>query len=123
VAEKVRRRRRRSRKPSSCFISYAWSTPESDDWVASLAKDLSDDGIETILDRRNNAAIGLSIARFISRIETSDFIVVMGTPLYKEKYRNSFSAKGSVAAAEMDLIHERLLGSEDEKNTVLPLIL
>jgi diguanylate cyclase (GGDEF)-like protein len=111
------------RKPPSCFISYAWSTPENDDWVASLAKDLNDAGIETVLDQRNNAAIGLSIARFISRIETSDFIIVLGTPLYKEKYLNSVSTRGSVAAAEMDLIHERLLGLENEKNTVLPLIL
>jgi diguanylate cyclase (GGDEF)-like protein len=108
--------------PPSCFISYAWSTPENDDWVTMLAKDLREAGINTILDRRDNAAIGLSVSRFISRIETSDFIVVIGTPLYLKKYQNKVSAMGSVAAAEVDLIDGRLLGTEDEKNSVLPLL-
>jgi diguanylate cyclase (GGDEF)-like protein len=109
-------------KPPSCFISYAWNTAEDDDWVASLARDLSDAGIETILDRRHNAAIGLSVGRFIDLIETSDFIIVVGTPLYKKKYDEAASTKGSVAAAEMALIRERFYGTEEEKNTVLPLI-
>jgi diguanylate cyclase (GGDEF)-like protein len=108
--------------PPSCFISYAWSTPEDDDWVARLAKDLDGAGIKPILDRRDNAAIGSNIARFISRIETSDFIIVVGTPLYLEKYRNKTPGTGRVAAAEMDLINTRLLGTEEEKNSVLPLL-
>jgi diguanylate cyclase (GGDEF)-like protein len=108
--------------PPSCFISYAWSTPDNDAWVTMLARDLKEAGIKVILDRRDNAAIGSNIARFISRIETSDFIVVVGTPLYMEKYLNRISATGSVAAAEVDLINSRLLATEEEKNTVLPLL-
>ena len=108
--------------PPSCFISYAWSTPENDDWVARLAKDLEEAGVKALLDRRDNAAIGSNIARFIGRIETSDFIIVVGTPLYLEKYRNRSPDMGRVAAAEMDLINTRLIGTEEEKNSVLPLL-
>ncbi|HEX8501063.1 MAG TPA: diguanylate cyclase [Pyrinomonadaceae bacterium] len=114
--------RGRADRPPTCFISYAWSTREADEWAAALAGDLRDAGIKPILDRRDNAAIGSNIPRFISRIETCDFIVVIGTPLYLKKYRNEMSEAASVAAAEMDLINERLIGTEGEKNSVLPLL-
>lgn len=109
-------------KTPRCFISYAWSTPEYDHWVATLARDLQNSGIDIILDRRDNASIGLNIARFISLIETSDFIVVVATPLYRKKYENKVSETGSVVAAEVDLINLRLISTEEEKNTVLPLL-
>ena len=40
-----------------------------------------------------------SVSRFISRIEQSDYIAVIGTPLYREKYENKVSKFGSVVAA------------------------
>jgi diguanylate cyclase (GGDEF)-like protein len=108
--------------PPTCFISYAWDTPQHEKWVAALAKDLNKAGIETVLDRRDNAAIGSNIARFVSRIETCDYIIVIGTPRYKEKYENRDSKSGYVVAAEVDLINTRLLGTENEKNTILPIL-
>ena len=60
--------------------------------------------------------------RQVSLIERSDF-VVLATPLYRQKYENKVSAAGSVVAAEVDLINLRLLGTEEEKKTVMPLLL
>jgi len=110
-------------KAPICFISYAWDVPEHERWVQGLATDLQNAGLDVVVDQRDNSAIGANVARFVSRIEASDFVVVVGTPLYRQKYENKVSTTGSVVAAEVDLIHLRLMGTEEEKNTVLPLLL
>ena len=107
----------------TCFVSYAWGILEHERWVLSLANDLRNAGIEVVLDQLHNAAIGSNIARFIERIEESAFIVAIGTPSYLLKYRNKLSKYGSVVAAEVDLINQRLLETEERKATVLPVLL
>jgi hypothetical protein len=107
-----------------CFISYAWGVPEHERWVEKrLATDLQKAGIDVVLDRWHNAKIGASVARFIARIEKCDRIVVVGTPLYRRKYENKDTSTGYVVAAEVDLIANRLLGTEEQKESVLPLLL
>ncbi|MDY6993613.1 MAG: TIR domain-containing protein, partial [Pseudomonadota bacterium] len=110
-------------KPPVCFISYAWGVGEHERWVKNLAEDMLDAGLEIILDDWDNSMFGSSVSRFISRIESCDFIVVVATPLFLDKYINKVSATGSVVAAEVDLIQQRLLGTEEDKNTVIPLLL
>jgi hypothetical protein len=91
--------------------------------VRGLATDLANAGIDVILDRKDNAQIGASIGRFISEIERSDYVAVVGTPLYRQKYEKKLSSTGSVVAAEVDLINLRLTATEEQKNMVLPLLL
>ena len=111
-------------KAPECFISYAWGEPKHERWVEKqLAKDLQKAGLEVVLDRWHNAQIGASVARFIERIEKSDRIIMVGTPLYRRKYENKESATGYVVAAEVDLIANRLLGTEPQKASVIPLLL
>ena len=43
--------------------------------------------------------------------------------MYRQKTKNLISAKGSVVAAEYDLAGIRLLAAEDQKRTVLPVLL
>jgi hypothetical protein len=109
----------------SCFISYAWGEQEQERWVERLAGDLQNAGIEVILDQNDNSRIGASIARFMSRIEGDDcdYVLVIGTPRYLQKYENKLSDTGSKVAAEVDLINLRLMGTEEKKETVLPLLL
>ena len=59
----------------------------------------------------------------MTRIQQSDFIVVVGTPAYYEKYENKLAQYGNAVAAEVDLIHDRLMGSEEQKARVLPVLL
>lgn len=80
-------------------------------------------GIDVALDRWHNAQVGGSVARFIERIEGSDRIVMVGTPLYRRKYDNKNTRTGYVVPAEVDLINNRLLGTESQKESVLPLVL
>ena len=110
--------------PPESFISYAWGVPEHERWVEKrLATDLQKAGIDVVLDRWHNAQIGASVARFVERIEKSDRIVMIGTPLYRRKYENKDTSTGYVVAAEVDLITNRLLGTEAQKQSVLPLLL
>jgi len=111
-------------KPPECFISYAWGVPEHERWVEKrLATDLQKAGIGVVLDRWHNAQIGANVARFVERIERCDRIVMVGTPLYRRKYENKDTSTGYVVAAEVDLIANRLLGTETQKASVLPLLL
>lgn len=114
-------------EPLECFVSYAWGTTEEEKqherWVErSLATDLQKAGIDVVLDKWENSKIGASVARFVDRIERSDRVVVVGTPGYREKYENRDPKRGYVVAAEMDLISNRMLGTETEKETVLPVL-
>jgi GTPase SAR1 family protein len=111
-------------KPPECFISYAWGQPQDERWVErNLAADLQKAGIDLVLDRWENAKIGASVARFVERIEKCDRVIVVGTPLYRKKYENKDTTTGYVVAAEVDVISTRLLGTEAQKETVLPVLL
>lgn len=110
------------RPAPSCFISYAHGSTQHERWVKALAEDLFKAGIPVILDQWDNARIGASIPRFVERISTADRIIAIGTPVYRTKYDN-VAPKGAVAAAEGDLIGRRMLGSEQDKETVLPVLL
>jgi hypothetical protein len=80
-------------------------------------------GVSVLLDKWENRRIGSSIARFVERIEECNQIIVVGTPLYRQKAKNLASSKGSVLAAEWDLAGIRMLATEAEKQTVLPVLL
>ena len=110
--------------PPECFISYAWGVAEHERWVEKrLATDLQKAGIAVVLDRWDNAQIGAGVVRFIERIERVDRIVMVGTPLYRRKYENKDTNTGYVVTAEVNLINNRLLGTEEEKKSVLPILL
>ena len=110
--------------PPECFISYAWGVPEHERWVKKrLAADLKKAGIAVLLDRWDNAQIGASVMRFVERIEECDRVIVVGTPLYRQKAKNVASDKGSVVAGEWDLAGIRMLATENQKQTVLPVLL
>jgi hypothetical protein len=111
-------------RPPECFISYAWGVPEHERWVEKrLATDLHKAGVDVVLDRWENSRIGSSIMRFVERIEECGHVIVIGTPQYRQKAKNLASSRGSVVAAEWDLAGIRMLATEDQKRTVLPVLL
>ncbi|MET0414503.1 MAG: TIR domain-containing protein [Actinoplanes sp.] len=106
--------------PVTVFVSYPWGDPDTEDWVRErLAPDLEQAGIDVVLDRATSR-VGDNIARFVERLPGVDRVLVVATPDYRRKYDN---ADGTVVAAEADLINERLLGTEEQKATVLPVLL
>jgi hypothetical protein len=114
----------RNVKAPECFISYAWGDTERERWVErSLAADLQKAGVNVVLDRWENDRAGKSVSRFVSRIADCDLVIPIGTPLYFEKFENKVSSAGSVVAAEVGLISQRLIGTEADKETVMPILL
>jgi len=108
----------------SCFISYAWGDPIQERWIErSLATDLKKSGVLVILDRWENSRIGASVPRFVERISSCSHVVVVGTTAYRRKYDNQEPMRGFVLAAEGDLIGKRMIGTNDEKESVLPVLL
>ncbi len=111
-------------KVPQCFISYAWGEKEHEDWVRNtFAKDLQKSGIDVVLDWWENRRVGASVMRFVERLDDCGSVVVVGTPLYREKVRNVADGKGSVVAAEYEVAGLRLLGSEEIKASVFPALL
>ena len=111
-------------RPPTCFVSYAWGDREQERWVErNLATDLQKAHIDVLLDRWENARFGASVMRFVERIEECDKVIVVGTPSYKKKYKNKETERGFVVAAEGDMVSPRMLGTEAEKESVLPVLL
>lgn len=111
-------------KAPECFISYAWGVKEQEEWVhGQLATDLEKAGIGVVLDVWENAAPGKSVSRFVDRIAKVQRVLVVGTPKYLMKYENKEASGPYVVAAEWDLIGDRMCGSEEEKESVLPVLL
>ena len=106
----------------SCFVSYAWGNPSHGAWVRRLGTDLEEAGIDVIGDWKENSFIGGSVARFVDSIAKADFVLMVCTPAYAHKYENR-DRDGHVVAAEYEVIAERLLGTDAQKASVLPIIL
>jgi WD40 repeat protein len=106
------------RAGTECFISYAWGDPAHESWVErSLATDLNKVGAKVYLDRWDNARVGRSVGRFVESLSRADRVIVVGTPDYQRKNDDSH-----VLAAEYDLVLSRMTGSEEQKESVLPLL-
>jgi small GTP-binding protein len=109
--------------PPTCFVSYAWGVEEHERWVLRFARDLRNADVDVLFDRRDSAEIGARLTDFINRIEKTDFVVVVGTPAYLDKYNSADPTRGTFVAAEMDLINQRLTGPKQSKDSVLPVLL
>ena len=106
-----------------CFISYAWGNPEHERWVRTrFATDLRKAGLRVLLDVRENAEPGRSIVTFVERIPECDYVLAIGTPLYRRKYVERLESTGRVVGTEIRLIGERLI-RDPEGARIKPLLL
>jgi small GTP-binding protein len=106
-----------------CFISYAWGDLGHERWVERFANDIMNAGISVILDRWDNEKIGSSVPRFVERAMGADRVLVVGTPNYRRKYENREPMSSYVVAAEGDIIGRRLIGTEEDKAKIMPILL
>jgi hypothetical protein len=96
----------------TCCLSYAGgneSDPRVEPWVAQFDEDLR--------------KAGLTVLRGPGSETTADRILVVGTPLYLREYENRLSENGSGVATDQDPIARRMQGTEEEKASVVPLLL
>ena len=84
------------------FISYSWDDEEHKRWVATLATDLRNDGVETRLDQWHTE-LGDPLPAFMAKeIRDNDFVLVVCTPNYRRKSeegRGGVGYEGSIMTA------------------------
>ena len=88
----------------SAFISYSWDDKAHKEWVADLATDLRNDGIETILDQWH-AVPGDRLPEFMERqIRESTYVLVVCTPNYRlksDERKGGVGYEGDIMTAEV----------------------
>ena len=89
---------------SKAFISYSWDDNQHKEWVADLARDLRNDGIETILDQWHTVP-GDQLPEFMERqIRESAYVLVICTPNYRlksDERRGGVGYEGDIMTAEV----------------------
>lgn len=93
------------------FISYSWSNPDHEAWVLSLATDLMESGIETILDKwdlKEGDEATVFMERMVSDPDISK-VLIISDRLYAEK---SNERKGG-AGTEAQIISQEIFSQQD----------
>lgn len=82
------------KKQKSIFISYSWDNEEHKKWVLNLALNLLKDGHKVYLDQLDLKP-GMDIPKYVETcIRESDHILLICTPLFKEKADKSIGGAG-----------------------------
>lgn len=87
------------------FVSYSWDSEEHKHWVRRLSSRLrSHGGVEVILDQWH-LAHGDEVTQFVERgIRTSDYVLIVCTPRYKERAdqrEGGVGAEGTIITGEL----------------------
>ena len=117
--------RRKNFKPLICFISYAWGERYHEFWVKRFCEMLDKVGIQVLLDRWVIKK-GNVLNEFIRKIEEVDWVIVVGTKLYLEKYNKRAvgpKEKEYVSRLEGQLIEYLVRYSTERGNRVVPILL
>lgn len=123
-------------KKVRCFISYAWANKEHPDyekqlrqeqWVEQFAKDLEASGFDVLLDRWFDRR-GKDLHDFVEKIadEGTDFVLVIGTNAYLEKYKRRAQSKEQrepVVGIEGRMIDYMVGFSRQRSERVIPIVL
>ena len=86
------------------FVSYSWDDDQHKKWVAKLATNLRNDGVETILDQWH-AVPGDQLPEFMERqIRENDYVLIICTPNYRLKSdgrKGGVGYEGDIMTAEV----------------------
>ena len=86
------------------FISYAWESEQSNEWVKNLASELRNDGIDAKLDLWE-VVPGDQMPNFMEKsVRENDFVLIICTPQYKSKSENRIGGvgyEGDIMTAEV----------------------
>ncbi len=103
-----------SKEHPKVFISYSWEEDAHQKWVREFADKLLADGIDATVDQYD-ASLGDRLPHFMEQsITTADYVLIICTPLYKEKADNR---KGGVGY-EGHIITEELYSKGNERKFI-----
>lgn len=106
-------------QPPKVFISYAWSSPEHDEWVVRLATRLEENGVAVVLDKWDLKP-GQDKYAFMERMATSsevDKILVICDRVYKNKADDRTGGVGTETQILSQDVYEKV-----GQDRVIPII-
>jgi TIR domain len=111
-------------KGPTLFISYAWGNHEHEQWVEQFAEDLEKAGFHILLDRwivRKGQELNGFIEKILS--DETDYIIVVGTKLYMQKYNAIKTSKEHVIKLEGRLLNFLIGFNLTLSDKVIPILL
>lgn len=98
--------------PPRVFISYSHDSPQHRQWVAKLAGQLVEKGIEVILDQWD-VSLGADLSSFMERgLKTADRVLVVCTPSYCKKANDG---KGGVGYEKLIVTQDLMRNTQTDK--------
>ncbi|GJL49503.1 MAG: hypothetical protein NPIRA01_07300 [Nitrospirales bacterium] len=102
--------------PVRVFISYAWEDDTYRDWVAQLAAQLREDGVDARLDRWH-VQRGQTIPEFMnSEVRQADKVLVLCSPKYQEKVHAMEDGGGSTGSGWESMLLGSAMFTQDARN-------
>jgi hypothetical protein len=112
-----------SDKPPKVFISYSHDSPEHRDFVLQLSDKLLEDGIDCTIDQHINGSPPEGWPLWMeNQIKDSDFILIMCTPVYLQRFRRELANTGRGVAFEGLIITQTLYDHYYRNTKFLPII-
>jgi hypothetical protein len=93
----------------TAFISYSWDSDDHKLWVRKLAERLRSQGVKVILDQWDLKVGGDRTHFMASRIDSSDFVIIVCTPTYAAKANNREGGVGYEAMIITSQVARRTL--------------
>lgn len=104
-------------KAPRAFISYSWSSPDHEDWVLGLARDLMESGVDIVLDKWDLRE-GDEASAFMERMVTDssvDKVIIISDPVYVEKS----NSRAGGAGTEAQIISSKIFAQRDDRKFVV----
>lgn len=106
--------------PKKVFISYAWEDDVFSEKILSFSNKLRENGIDAIIDQyEENPDMGWPIW-MEQQIEESDFVLIVATKSYMEKYKQCQQGKG--VSWEISSIYQSLYDLQGHNNKFIPIV-
>ena len=105
--------------PVRVFISYAWEDDDYRQWVARLAAQLRDDGVNARLDRWH-VQPSQTIPEFMnSEVRTADKVLVLCSPKYREKVHAMEDGGPSTGSGWESMLLSSAMFTQDARSKVV----
>ncbi|MBK8454086.1 MAG: SEFIR domain-containing protein [Thiofilum sp.] len=105
------------------FISYSHDSSTHRDFVRSIADQLRTDGIDALIDQYLNGSPREGWIKWMEQqIETADFVLLMCTPVYLQRYRGQDLEKGRGVNFEGVVISQTLYDAFQRNDKFIPVI-
>ena len=108
--------------PVRVFISYAWEDDDYRQWVAQLASQLRNDGVDARLDRWHLQR-GQTIPEFMnSEVRKADKVLVLCSPQYRDKVHATEEGGPATGSGWESMLLSSAMFAQDARSKAIPVL-